>query len=996
MKFLTSIFLVLVSCTVWGQTYQGTVTDAATSEPIVGATVTLARTARGQMTDIDGRFTIEATKGETLLISFIGMETIEVVLGDERTLNFAMKSAMTDIDQAVVVGYGTQRKRDVTGSISGVGPERLEKRNLKTVGEGLQGEAAGIQITNGGRPGEQATIRIRGYGSINNNRPLILVDGQEVGTLTTVDPNDIAEINVLKDASAAAIYGNRAANGVILITTKKGKAGVQSIEYNTFFGWQGATNKVDVLNAEEYVTLLNEARDNAGLPRFFDEGETAFWQGQQGTNWVDSVLRTGFIQNHHLRYSGSDTHSTYSISGGVLQQEGIYIGTDFKRSNTRINSEHRYGKIKIGQSLAINYTEQNTGGDYYLNRAVIVAPTMPVQFADGSWAMGAAEEGQSVERNPVAMSNLIRWKNDQTHFFGNIFVDYEIIEGLNFRTRYAIDRRLTEKDYYEPLIPNPITGSTLLDGFADMADFKDLTWDWDNFLTWKRDWGKSNSTVTLGHWARHHYNSFFSAKGYGFPSNYISTIGAVSSNRQITGAWTEYAMEAYFGRVNYSLQDRYVIDATLRRDGTSRFSPETRWGTFPSVGFAWLISDEPFFPERLAVNSAKVRTSWGQLGNGSIGDYEWQTLVNFGLNYVMGEGQGLAQGAAPVVLQNENIRWETTEQLNFGADLSLLEDRLGITFDWYKKTTKDILLNVPVPATSGAVNSPRQNVGSVLNRGVELALNWSDETRNGQLSAGANIAFLHNEILDFDGVTWTTGRDGYSHIYEEGQSMRAVYGYNFIGVFQTAEEVANSAQSDIAAPGDLIFEDLSGPDGVPDGKIDQYDRTVLGSSIPKFTFGGNISWTRGSWDVNAMFQGVYGNKIMLANANFGGGRSFFDITENLVTDRLDRWTGEGSTNEMPRLYYGGSPNDNDRNSSFFMEDGSFIRLKNIQVGYSLNDETTDRWKLKDVRFYLAGTNLFTRTAFSGYDPEISAEASDSYGWEYPQAASVLIGLNVKL
>ena len=781
---------------------------------------------------------------------------------------------------------------------------------------------------------------------------------------------------------------------MILITTKKGKYGKESISYNAYLGWQKETNRVEMLNAEEYVMLMNEATDNAGLPRFYDDQEVAFWQGKEGTDWQNEMLQTGFIQNHHLNFNTSTDRSNYSLSLGYLDQEGIYLNTGFERFNFRLNSEHRFGKrLKIGENVTYNHSIQNTGGDFYISRVFILQPTIPARTDDGWYGAGDPTNGESTLKNPVAMSELIKWENTQTHFYGTVYADYEIMEGLNFRSAFRLDRRITEKDYYEPSYTLGLISQA---AFADVADFKDITWDWDNYLTFQRLINeKHNINATLGTWTRSHYNRFLLGKGFGFPSDLVHTIGSATTNLEIQGAWTEYKMLSYFGRFDYNYDNKYFLSGTLRRDGSSRFAPDSRWGTFPSVGLGWRVSEENFFkPIKPIFSEFKIRGSYGRLGNSAIGDYEYHSLVNFGLNYIFGAGQLIAPGGAPVFLANEDIKWETTEQIDLGIDLGFFSDKLLFKADLFLKNTYDILLNVPIPATSGASNAPRQNVGQVRNRGIDFELSYSEQIGKLDLSTGFNLSIVDNEIIDFDGISFTTGRFGTSHIYQEGYSLRSLYGYKTAGVFQNQEEIDAKPHVDGAEPGDLIFEDLSGPDGVPDEEIDAHDRTVLGPSIPNYLLGYNLNLSYRGFDVSVLMQGAFGHKIMLANANFGGGRSFFDFTENLVADRLNRWTGEGTSNTHPRLYFQGSPNDNNRNSDFFVEDGSYLRLKNLQIGYTFPSKWTKEIKVERLRIYAGGTNLWTQTNFSGFDPEIPMEQSDSFGWNYPMNKSFLIGLNL--
>lgn len=693
---------------------------------------------------------------------------------------------------------------------------------------------------------------IRGYNTTSgNNRPLILVDGIETGRLFTVDPNDIESVTVLKDAASAAIYGYRAANGVILITSKKGKKGKQALSYSAYFGQQEVTHKIPMLNAEQYVTLLNEATKNANVAPFYDDADVAKYKGQQGTYWQDALLRKGFMQNHYLNSQGSSEKSVYAVS-----------------------------------------------------------------------------------------------------------------LGFTLRTTFAFDRRIEEKNYYEPSYR---LGNVNQQSFADVADFKDWTYDFDTYLTYKKLIAKKHSlTATLGTWARKHRNNFILAKGFNFPSKYVNQLNYVSAdNRVINGNFTEYKMNAYFGRFDYGYDEKYYVSATVRRDGSSRFAPEQRWGTFPSVGLAWRASNEKFFtPLSKIVSDLKFRASWGQLGNSAIGDYEWQSLVNLGLNYSF--GGAVAQGGAPVNLANSDIHWETTVQTNVGADLGFFKDKLSFKVDYFDKRTSGILINIPVPLATGANNAPRQNIGVISNKGWEFEGRVSHNIKDFEFSVGGNIAFVTNKIEDFNGIFYTTGREGYSNIYQEGYGMRTLWGYKTDGIFQNKAQLDARPHWAGAAPGDLIFVDTNG-----DGKITADDRTTLGSGIPKATYGLNLNGSFKGFDFSVLFQGVFGNKITLADANFGGGRGFFNFLENLIATRADRWHGEGTSTTQPRLFYRGDPGHNNDNTDFFVEDGSYTRLKNLQIGYTLPSKLMKKLKIQRFRVYVGGTNLVTWTKYTGFDPEIA-------------------------
>lgn len=981
-------------------TVTGTITYRATQEVLIGVTVLEKNTPNGAVSDANGKFKVTVSSDAILAFSYTGMQTQEVSLNGRTELNIELEDNTNTLNQVVVVGYGTTQKRDIAGAVSSVGVERLEKRNPRTIEEAFQGEVSGVQITNAGRPGDQATVRIRGYGTINNNSPLILVDNIEIGRFFTVDPNDIESVTVLKDAASAAIYGNRAANGVILITTKKGKGERQTLSYSNWFGWQQSTSKIPMLNASEYVTLINESVDNANvdrlasgqseLPRIYNETEVAKWQGQEGTYWQDQLLRTGMMQNHYLNLSTSRESSKYGFSMGYTDQEGIYIGTDFKRFYGKFSAEHTFRKkLKLGHNINLAYTKQNTGGDYYVSRVFMMSPTVPVRFEDSSYGFDDKDPGNGDKKNPVAMVDYIDWTNTQNQVYGNVYAEYEIFPGLTYTSRFNFDRRIEEKDYFEREYR---LGNVSQTGFTDRADFKDRTWNTDNFLSFKRIIQEKHAVnATLGTYAFHHFNNYLLAKGF-FPADvtgYVSTLDATSTNnRQINGAPSEYKILSVFGRAEYNFDSKYYISATLRRDGTSRFSPEQRWGNFPSVGAAWRISAEKFMDRFQRISELKLRSSWGELGNSAIGDYDWQSRVTFNQNYVF--GNSINNGAAPTALSNGSITWETTTQTNVGLDLGLFQDNFNFKVDYYRKDTRNMLLFVPQPGTIGAAGAQRQNIGKVRNSGWEFEAKYAKTIRKVDVSIGGNIAFVKNIVLELGGTSFTTGREGYSHIYKEGYALRSLWGYKTSGIYQTQAQVEATPHWANAGPGDLIFQDLN-----QDGIINAEDRTYLGKSIPDFTYGMNLNFSWKGFDVSVLFQGVYGNKIMYAPANFGGpGLGNFLYFENLQASALNRWHGEGTSNTQPRVYWRSDPGNNNANSDYFVKDGAYLRMKNLQIGYTIPKTWLKKAGIGNLRAYVGGTNLWTQTKYPGFDPEIAMETSDSYGWDYPMAKTIILGMNL--
>lgn len=1007
-------FILMIFCySMEAQTVSGRVTSSESNEPLVGASIRIQNTNQGTVTDADGTYVLSGVQpGDSLIYSYIGCIEVRLSYQGQSQLNIQLSSDDRLLDEMIVVGYGSQKRSSITGAVSMIKSDEITSTPALRIEQALQGRMAGVQVSqSSGAPGAPLTVRIRGTGTINNSDPLYIVDGVPVGGLDFLNPSDIESVNVLKDAASAAIYGARGSNGVVLIKTFNGKRNQEGIvQYNAYYGIQNAWKKPRLLNAREYAILSNEAHIAAGaapLPEFANPDALG-----EGTDWVSAIMQSAPIYDHQLSISGGSEKSTYVISGNYFNQEGIIGGKKaaFDRITARINTTHQVKKwLLLGNTL--NYTWLNRDGltdnsefNSPLIRALNIDPVTPIRKANGTFAYSPYTDTDIANPVNAIEQTFDSWTTNRV--VGSVFAEAELFKGLKARSTYSIDNTFANQRRFYPkfdlsvdpvLSDAPATEKNLVNSVGFNAN-KWSNWQWENTLTYIFTIGKDHHLNALAGTSallnRHYYNG---GANTNLPSNkwedaYISnTIDPIASQSSYEGA-DESALNSYFGRINYDFKDTYFFTATMRADGSSRFGVNNRWGYFPSFSGSWIFTNDGLLDNWLALG--KLRLSWGQNGNDNIGNYGYTSVISSGQNYVFGPGEVITNGSVALGASNPDLKWETSTQTNIGLDLDLLSGRMQVITDYFVKKTSNMLYAIPVLSTSGTA-APVQNVASAINKGWELAAYLKSRPASAlQYNIGGNLTFIHNEVTDLGtgGEPINTGRIQSANSTvartDVGHPLASFYGYVTDGIFQTQDEVANHAfQSEGTSPGDIRFKDLN-----QDGVIDVNDRTYIGNPIPKITYGlsGNAAY-RG-FDLSLFWQGTYGNDIY-------NGSVRYDFTYvNRPQSALERWTGPGTSNTQPRVSLN-DPNQNARVSDRFVEDGSYLRLKNIQLGYTLPSKLMQKVAIRELRLYISAQNLLTFTGYSGMDPEIGVVGSPlELGIDkgfYPQSRIWMAGVNLK-
>jgi len=993
-----------------------------------GVTVLVRGTSTGTSTNPDGAFTLTAPEGSTLVFSFVGFTTQTVVVAaGSGPVNIALREDTQKLNEVVVVGYGTQERADVTGAVASVSGRDIATQPVADATQALQGRAAGVTVTqNSGAPGGAGgtAVRIRGISSAGNNSPLYVVDGFPLPSsdaggnavenqLNSINPNDIESIDVLKDASATAIYGVRAANGVIIITTKRGKAGTSNVTVDGYRGVQQAWRQLHLLNAQQYAVINNEsliAKGDPINPRFAHPDSLG-----AGTDWQKAVFRpTAVIQSYTLAANGGSDKARYAVSGGYFQQDGTLNGSTFERFTLRANGDVNLNKyVKIGNSLAVTHLEDrqlNTGNDEFgvLNNVLQAPPTLPVFNPDGTY-YEATKADNYVEPNPVLQSLVTNSKFVRNRMVGTFYAEVEPLKGLRFRTNVGADLIFDNNNGFTPSLgANSFRNSVA--GAYSSSNYNP-TYLIENTLTYDRTFAeKHHLTVLAGQSAQQFTYSYLSANRSGYSRNDLQTINngpGADPNFPIANGGTGIAppvdrLASYFGRVNYEFAGKYLLTVTARYDGTSAFAPGRKFGFFPGASLGWRLSDEAFVKNVAAISNLKLRVGYGKVGNPlNAGRFAYLATINSGITYPFGANGTVNTGAATTRARNDDLRWENNYQANVGVDLGLLDNRVEVTADVYNRRSPNLINYVPAYLVTGTYESVPTNAISAYNRGLDLAVT----TRNlvgasGGLNWTTSLVFstFKNQVTDLgvgEPFNGTTTRTGVALVrYDVGQPFGEFYGYVADGLFQTPEDVKNAPAQPGAAPGDIRFKDVN-----HDGVINDKDRTFIGSPIPKFTYGLNNTVSYHGFDLNVFLQGSQGNKVYnLSRVYTEGGLT---SNGNSSTRVLARWTGPGTSNDVPRAI-AGDPNQNLRVSSYFVEDGSYLRLKVLTLGYSLPKPFLNRFGTQTLRLYVTGQNLLTLTKYSGFDPEIGvAGTNDNRGVGlgvdrgiYPQSRVYLAGISL--
>ncbi|GAB3315207.1 TonB-dependent receptor [Larkinella ripae] len=976
--------------------------SGAAGEAIPGANVVVKGTTTGTSTDAQGSFSLNAPANGVLVISSLGFTSQEVNIGGRSQLTVTLAEDQKALEEVVVVGYGTQRKSDVTGSLSSVTAKEIKSVPVTGVGQALQGRAAGVQVTQASNaPGGGVTIRIRGGNSINaGNEPLYVIDGFPVYNESgaNLNPNDIESMEILKDASATAIYGSRGANGVVLITTKRGKSGQNRIEFETYYGVQQVRKQLPMLNATQYATLVNEANANAGRAPVFTQEQIAGFG--VGTNWQDEIFRQAPIQNYQLTASGGNDKTRYAVSANFLEQQGIIINSKYDRASFRFNFDHKINdRFNIGTSLNVIRSRNNavpTDADGGTSGTVVYSalnfsPTQPVYNPDGSLVVFNTP-GRIQIGSPVGQALGTFNKTVGTRMIGSVFADYKILPGLTFRTSFGADVNYSKRSLY--LSRNTATG-TQLSGQASIVNTQSSTWLNENTLTYIKTFGEvHNLTFLAGYTMQGNRWESVEARSQGFANDILTyeNLGSASIALVPASSASNWQLNSYIGRANYDYAGKYLLTATVRADGSSRFGASNKWAVFPSASVAWRLSEESFLKGNAVINDLKLRFSYGLSGNQEIPQY--QSLATLGTQNA-NFNNTVVIGVGPSRVANPDLRWETTAQADIGIDVGVLNNRITLTADYYNKKTTDLLLSVPLPFVSGYA-SALQNLGSIRNQGFELGINSTNLGGAFKWTTAFNIAANRNKVLSLGDQTEFAAGEASGHLQlpnsglvRVGEQIGLFYGYQTDGIFQNQAEVDGSAQKS-AKPGDRRYVDQNG-----DGVINASDRAILGYAQPKLYGGITNTFSYKGVELSIFMQGTSGNSIF--NINRFEQESLTGVS-NQSTVTLDRWTPTNPSNEIPRANAVGNAYVI---SSRQIEDGSYLRVKNINLSYTLPAELVKKAKLYNVKVYVSAQNWITFTKYSGFDPEVNRFGQNTlsqgtdYG-SYPGNKMILAGLNIGL
>jgi TonB-linked SusC/RagA family outer membrane protein len=1045
-----------------GNTVSGTVTDAS-GEPLIGVSVFVRGTSIGTVTNIDGNYTLSQVQPQSVIVlSYLGYVTQEITAGNQRTINVQLLEDTQLLDEVVVIGYGIQRRSVVTAAISSVRSTDIEKITPTRIDHVLRGQVSGVSITqNSGAPNSNVQIRIRGVGTTGDNNPLYIIDGMAIsgrdgtttsGSIANINPADIASIEILKDAASAAVYGTRGGNGVVLITTKRGAEGRPRITYEMTLGWQNPARRLSVLNSEQYMALQNERRiNNNELPEFTHQDLADARAGRiPNTDWQDVAFnKNAPIASHQVSIQGGNAKGSYFLSLGNLSQDGILGGnfgvSNYDRWTVRINNDYEVfnvepyrnflNKVRAGANVTYSRTNSigisnNTVFGTVLQSALSLPPTMAPYLDEeagkallDTYPYALVHDGRVLtpspadfleSRNPLAIYlRPDRTYNNEDKFVGTFWGDVNVLPGMVFRSSYGFDLAFWGENGYR----FPFFQSYNTQGLQDMntantqawAEMnRQYTWQIENTLSYDFRINNHSFTLLAGQSARKSHRQMLSGRGYDL-SAYdpwlaiinMARMGANEGGRRSNGDMWDTALTSYFGRISWNYDERYMLQATVRRDGSYKFGDRNKWGNFPSFSAGWNAWNEPYLEDVRPEwwSSAKLRGSWGINGSDRISDWSYMALMETGLNYYFGSDTDRAMhyGISAGRLPNPYIHWEESRQTNLGADFTFLRNALSFNFDWFKKRTVDMLRDAATVPSYVGQSPPRVNAGIIDNTGVEFDLGYRFAvTRDLNVGIRANASYIKNTVVNYGNASgeYSTGGIGAAGIenmvfQRNGFPNPFFYGFVTDGIIQTQEEADeyNKQYNQRAVPGDVKFKDLSGPDGVPDDQITSDDRQVIGKPNPDWVFGLTLTADYKGFDFYAFLQGVYGCEIfdVIRRADMPKG--------NMPSWMLDRWTGPGTSDRIPRLS-SGEPNNNWRASDLYIQDGSYTRLKNIQIGYTLPGNITRQASIERLRLWIGAENLLTFTKYDGYDPEIGSESGVSRMGNYPQARTLNIGVGI--
>ena len=983
------------------KTVTGTVTDVS-GEPIIGANIRIKGTTTGTITDIDGNFSIEAEPQSVIEVSYIGYLTQETVINNQKSIRFLLKEDTKTLDKVVVIGYGVQKKADLTGSVANINTEKLNTQSNANIGQALQGKIAGVDIVSqGGAPGSGTRIMVRGIGTLNNASPLYIVDGMYMNSIDHINPNDIASIDVLKDASSAAIYGSRAANGVIIVTTKEGSntEGKPIIDLSVNLGISTASKFLDMLDAKGWAEVTTIARQAIGKPALDMATDLA---NKPDNDWQDIMFRPALMQNYNLSVKGGGKYSTYYTGLGYFNQDGIVKGTNYQRYNIQSKNDYKRGIFSAGTNLIISFShdkplhQELRGG--MIGTILQSVPTLE-KYDDTREGGYGGTYGDVVNiPHPLAIidDNIMDRYNENVKIFANLYAQIELFKGLKYKLNltpdFSFERYKNYLNKYDfGLATNSITQLT-----ERQRRRRNILVE--NLLTFDRTFGEHKISALAGYTYQDSRFRHIQAYGEGLPQG-LEEIDAATTNRSNEGNSWRSVLTSILGRVFYSYQNKYLFTATIRRDGSSKFGKNNRYGYFPSFSLGWNVTEEKFMENVHWLDQLKLRGGYGVLGNQEIDNYQYSSTITTGINYPDGNG-GLLQGAFPKNFANPDIKWEETAMTNVGIDFMAFNNRLSLTADYYVKNTKDILLTVPIPISSGGANDPIRNAGKIRNNGFEFNLGWMDQP-NPDISYGINLigSFNKNKVIAMGSESGSIkgGSTNQNITTSETKAGYPIGGYWLIstaGYFNSQEEVDAYAKDGkkiqpAAEPGDIKFVDANN-----DGVINDDDRVFQGSPFPDFTFALNGNMRYKNFDLSIGLQGVLGNKIYNATR-----QTLEDVTKgsNFLASCLDYWTPENKNASHPRLTWD-DPNRNTRaESDRYLENGSYLRLRSVQLGYTF-PQTWFKGAIQHARVYINAENLFTITSYSGYSPDVNADNANYRGFDnfiYPTNRTFMLGLNVK-
>ena len=999
--FLAGV-LILLSFAVYAQenTVTGKVYDVS-GEPIIGASVVIQGTTQGTITDMDGAFQLKAQPSQTLVVSFLGYKDVILPIGNKNNFKVTLEEDSKKLDEVVVVGYATQKKVNLTGSVASVSSKDIQDIPVANTATLLQGRLPGLVLTqNGAQAGnDNPEIRIRGIGTFGNNNPMVLIDGVEgsLSQISEIPSADIDNISVLKDAASAAIYGVRAANGVILITTKRGQASSRvKVSYSGSYTLQTPGIVPDYVDSYNWALMRNEVNPDTFSPEALQKlKDGSDPDHYANTNWLDAVLRNASMHQHHLSVSGGSENTHFMASVAYSNQDGIMVKTGVERFSFRSNLDTRYKRFTFGLNLSGNNVTAPAvapSGEGGIMRFVswFTRPTVPVMYSNGHYGYvdGSSMSAEMV-KNPVELMSLGHRSNEYWRFNGKAFAGIELWEGLKFQTSlaYAFDLNATKS--YTPKSPARYDADGNIVKAAGETNkeedywYRNATWTNENLLTYNKQFDKHNINVLLGHSVIGSRFYKTTASIQGFPTENIYELKGGTINPGATGESEEYKLQSFFGRVNYSYDDRYLFEFNIRHDGSSRMPKANRYATFPSLSAGWVFSNEGFMKDYRNFSLGKLRLSWGKLGNQEIGNYAYAATLGASGNYFFDQGADKQAGMVQTSVPNENIKWETTRSVNIALDLGFFNNRIQTTFEWFDKKTSDILMQLAMPGIFlGSLSAPYQNVGAVRNRGWEWTVNYSDSRGDWAWNAGFNLSRVKNEILEMGELEEKI--DG-NIINRIGNPIGAYFGYKAIGIYRTEADLQRTnskgeviKQNGVAPKlGDIMYADLD-----DNGNITPEDRDIIGNPFPKYSYSFNLGASWKNFDLSTFWQGVGGIYRYSWETST-------DIRGNLTSRWVNRYSADNINAPMPAL--GNTMNDS--YSSFWLEKSDYLRLKNLEFGYTFRQAELAKVGISSIRVYFAGSNLLTFTPLKNWDPEKSS--GDTRNDVHPNMRTYSFGLNIQ-